>query len=434
MQDFIVALIVATASLVALRGRLQRYTTPERSLLQLSLWFHIGSAALLVPFMKGPLKGGDMLVYDEISRALLDRLVRAPGDTLGILGGLLLHANDPLPVPDYGLAFGSSGSMIALTTFSLLFTWRSLPAACVLIGVASFFAKVRIYDVFRAETDARLHRRIIAATMLVPSTIFWSSGLIKEAFATIGLGLVFKELYHWFYRRRLLTDGLVAAAIGLALLATTKAYVFVPLGLAAAASMLLVTARQRRWRLGAGERAAAIILGIGIVLAAGRVSSQYDPANFVAEAAHQQDVGAQLSYAGSYYSLTTERSFLGQIVATPLALVTALFRPFIFEARNVQQAANGLETLYFAFLATRAFRHRRAGYRMVREQPLLMFCSVFSLIMAIGVGLASTNLGTLSRYRMPMMPFLWVLVTVIGAAARVPSSPVSLRAATAAKP
>jgi hypothetical protein len=416
MKDLISALVVGLVMLGGLGALVDRYSPRERSLLFVSLSAHVVSGAALAPVMKGLLGGGDMILYDEIGRNLLDRLFRAPADTAAVLWGLLAHSNDPLPVPDYGLAQGSSGAMLAFTTITLLLTGGSLHAACTLVAGLSFFGKLRLYDVFRAELDEGLRTRVLWATLLVPSVIFWSSGLIKEAFTTIGLGLAFKEL-HRFFRRDLSLGALLTTASGVLLIATMKGYVLIPLGVASAAAVLL-TKRATGRRLTGTRRLVAFAFGIALVFGAGLVSSQYDPTNVVEEASHQQEVGELTSYAGSHYSLVKQHSLAGQIVAVPLALITALFRPFIFEARNAQTAANGLETLFFTILAYKALRRGAAGYRTAREQPILVFCAVMSVIMAVGVGLASTNLGTLSRYRMPMMPFLWVLATAVAASAR----------------
>jgi hypothetical protein len=51
----------------------------------------------------------------------------------------------------------------------------------------------------------------------------------------------------------------------------------------------------------------------------------------------------------------------------------------------------------------------------------MMFCATFTLALALGTGLATTNLGTLSRYRAPMMPFFFTLLLVLRAPERVPT-------------
>ena len=51
--------------------------------------------------------------------------------------------------------------------------------------------------------------------------------------------------------------------------------------------------------------------------------------------------------------------------------------------------------------------------RRVTANPALMFCFVFVLVLAMGTGLSTANLGTLSRYRAPMMPFFLLLLLIL---------------------
>jgi hypothetical protein len=98
----------------------------------------------------------------------------------------------------------------------------------------------------------------------------------------------------------------------------------------------------------------------------------------------------------------------------PLALGTALFRPFLFEARNAVQLVTALESTVLLVMVLQTIRRRRWSGLMqqVRTSPVLMFCLVFVLALALGTGLATTNMGTLSRYRAPMSPFYFILILV----------------------
>jgi hypothetical protein len=51
--------------------------------------------------------------------------------------------------------------------------------------------------------------------------------------------------------------------------------------------------------------------------------------------------------------------------------------------------------------------------RRVTANPALMFCFIFVLVLAMGTGLSTANLGTLSRYRAPMMPFFLLLLLIL---------------------
>src|SRR5262245_62008057 len=145
MNDFVTAIVVAIVAIAVFSRSLERYSTRERSLLVASLAAHLVSGAALVLLIKTVFKGGDILNFDDVGRAMLTRFFRAPEDTTRLLIGLLLHSGDALPVPDYGLAFGSSGSMIALTTVTLFLTGGSLYGACVLVAALSFYGKLCIY-------------------------------------------------------------------------------------------------------------------------------------------------------------------------------------------------------------------------------------------------------------------------------------------------
>jgi hypothetical protein len=78
---------------------------------------------------------------------------------------------------------------------------------------------------------------------------------------------------------------------------------------------------------------------------------------------------------------------------------------------------NALETTAILGLAIMAvYRNGLRGLlRRVSHAPLLMFCAVFVFGLALGVGLATTNLGTLSRYRVPFMPFFAILLLELAA-------------------
>ncbi|MBI5477953.1 MAG: hypothetical protein HY906_03810, partial [Deltaproteobacteria bacterium] len=114
-----------------------------------------------------------------------------------------------------------------------------------------------------------------------------------------------------------------------------------------------------------------------------------------------------------------QRSWTAELALAPFALFTALFRPLLFEARNAVQLANALESTTLFVIALLILR--RLGWAgtltHVRRSPTLMFCFVFTLALGLGTGLASTNLGTLSRYRAPMMPFFFTLLLVLRAEA-----------------
>jgi hypothetical protein len=99
----------------------------------------------------------------------------------------------------------------------------------------------------------------------------------------------------------------------------------------------------------------------------------------------------------------------------PIALVTALFRPSIVDVRNPPTFFAAIESTLLALGVLSLFGAdgRATVRRVFLRVPLLVFSGVFVLVFAIAVGLATSNLGSLSRYRMPMMPFYATMLLVL---------------------
>ena len=82
-------------------------------------------------------------------------------------------------------------------------------------------------------------------------------------------------------------------------------------------------------------------------------------------------------------------------------------------------AVSAAETLLLSVAFVRLVWVRRWAdtWRMLASSPFLVFCIVFSVGVATAVGMSTTNLGTLVRYRMPFLPLYALTLLVLGATA-----------------
>jgi hypothetical protein len=125
-----------------------------------------------------------------------------------------------------------------------------------------------------------------------------------------------------------------------------------------------------------------------------------------------QVVGARVA-GGSGYSLGVSAGVAtNQLVLAPVALFTALFRPSLLDVTTPLILVTALEMTVFTIAALLVpFRLGiPAALSHIMRSPFLGFCAMFVLVFGTCVGLATTNLGTLSRYRMPLMPFFAILL------------------------
>jgi hypothetical protein len=118
--------------------------------------------------------------------------------------------------------------------------------------------------------------------------------------------------------------------------------------------------------------------------------------------------------AGSGYSLgELDGSFSSMIRLAPEAVNVTLFRPYLWEVRNplmLLSALEGFVFLIFAFYLL--IRVNRYIFKALL-QPNILFLLLFSLTFSFAVGVSTFNFGTLVRYKIPVLPFFAVALTLI---------------------
>jgi len=304
-------------------------------------------------------------------------------------------------------------SALAAWTFYLL--GPSKYAACTAFAMLSLCGKVAMYRVFRVNVDSALRWPVAIAALFVPSFVFWSSGLIKEAVVVAGFGWSLLGLHLWIREGRLVRGWalIVAGAIPMLLI---KPYTLFPFVLAGGSWYYWARTLERgRVRIRPIYFAVAAVLGVGGIVALGQYFPEYALDTLSARSAELQELGRR---GGSSYALSVEAPTtpIGQFAYAPAALLASLFRPFLFEVHNLPTLVNALETTVLMLLFARILFTRSLGNvrRQIADNPFLVFCIVFVIAFGIAVGLASSNLGTLSRYRSPLVPFFVVLLVALG--------------------
>jgi hypothetical protein len=415
----LLVLMVATASLA-----MRRFDRSVAPLVWGALVAHWLSAAMQILITKGYYGGGDMLGYFEVGRALADLMQLDPVVYVPEVATYFLQGRVSLPVGQ--LWEGSStGSMAAAAAFILLVSGSSLWAACLVTASLAFFGKLALYDVLRERLPPGEHRRAAVAMLLLPSAVFWVSGLVKESLTVTGMCLLIAGAYRaWRGRVVLGALGIVCGGLFVAML---KPYVLFPTCAGVTVWLYwqraLVRTRGGPVRLRPALIVLAVGSAIGVIVALGQLFPDYAVDHLAEEVAHHQGMSAY-SWGGSSIEVgdPSEKSVAGQLAFAPLGIANVVLRPFFFEVRNSVMAMSAVETTgLLVAIVTIALRRR---WRRVADQvlmsPEIVFCLVVSFTMAIGVGLATSNLGTLSRYRVPMMPFLALGVLLLVERAREP--------------
>ena len=422
MEDLIVAPIVLLVGFGIHFIAVRNFTAVEGRLLNRSFLAHVFSGFAQIFVYVYYYGSGDMTAYRDFGIPIADALRY---DFNGIFPGtvqLLIQSKDMNLPFESPLGGGSTGSMLMLSAYLLFLLGNSFYGVTLAIAMLAYISKVVIYRALHPEFPPEQKRAVMIAVMLMPTAVFWSCGLLKEPIVMIFMGPLFLGFRYIIDGGRPLRAWLLVAvgAFGVVLF---KAYVLLSFGVAA--SVWLIWARVIRDRGSMAVKPLYLVIGalVGMVLitVADRYLLKRSEGGFAQSMAAQRRAAGMVegdsnfSLEGDTVSLNAETSLSGELLLAPFALLTALFRPFIFEVRKPMQFLNALETTWVLWASLQIFRRRHVAgvVSRITASPVMMFCVVFTLILALGTGLSTSNLGALSRYRAPMMPFFALLLLTL---------------------
>ncbi len=272
-----------------------------------------------------------------------------------------------------------------------------------------FWGLFLFYRAFTIAVPTGRPRSYAYLLFFLPSLVFWPSSTGKEALMMFSLGLAA------FGVARILGGsvlrGLIVGGIGLWLAGMLRPPMagLVAVSLAAA----IVTRKGRK-----GLRELAPIVKVGsivavVVLAAVMVvrtdqflgNSGIDTSGGVGGALI--DVQDRTSQGGAEFA----PSIVDSPIRAPLAAVTVLFRPFVFEAHNLQSLLAAIEGTVLMVLVLWRRRWIAAAIRSMRRQPYVVFCAVFTVLFIIAFS-SFANFGLLTRERVQLYPLFLVLISI----------------------
>jgi hypothetical protein len=334
--------------------------------------------------------------------------------------GLRLLFNTPGSDPDL-LSYHSrimfyydphSYFVVRIAAFFDLFTWSSYAATAVLFSLFSFAGSWALFVTFYREFPS-IHRWIAAATLFVPSVIFWGSGILKDTITLGSLGFLTYAIHQIFILKKTRFLPLLILVVSIYLIFQIKLYIlmcFVPAVLFWVYSKYFFAIRSNMLKVilvpvFTGLALVSIYFGIKVI---GENSSRYSVDNLARTA---RMTAYDIRYysgrdAGSGYSLgELDGTFLGMLKLAPAGINVTLFRPYLWEVKNPLMLLSAIESLFFfGFTVFLLFRSPRS-FLSAFSNAHVLFCLVFSLTFAFGVGVSTYNFGTLTRYKIPVLPF-----------------------------
>ena len=312
-------------------------------------------------------------------------------------------------------------AVASIAAFIGIFTFTTYLPIAVIFAAISFSGSWALFRTF-ATKYPEYTRYIAWATLFIPSTIMWGSGIFKDTICMFGLGWMTYGAFRMLINRDFSVRNIILTVISFILVAKIKIYIllaFVP----AVALWILFTYSHRiasyGWRM-------FVKMFVILVCSGGFL---YFSEKFAMELGrYSLENVAKTSYItssyiagvsgddGSAYSLgTIEPTMAGLIKKFPSAVNVTLFRPYLWETRKPIQFFNAIEAFLFLWVTIKVLVSIGLFkvWNTIKDDPTIQFCLIFTIVFAFAVGVSSGNFGALSRYRIPCLPFYGLALLLI---------------------
>ena len=256
--------------------------------------------------------------------------------------------------------------------------------------------------------DRTLYRRLL---FLTPTVWFWPSGVGKEAFLMLCIGVMAYGFARLLAGHPL---GLVLAGFGLWGTVVVRPHIGLMLLVGAAVALppavrrVRVEADQPRRRpLARLVLPLLVLLAFPASLSAAERFFQIDGLNLDAATEVRAEVVRRTSSGGSEFTPPDTNNAVG----LTLGVATVVARPFPWEAGGFQTLAAAEGVVLLTIMSVAGWRRRSRLVRALAERWVRLSLA-YVLAFAWGFS-AVANFGILARQRSLMLPFLFVLVSSV---------------------
>jgi hypothetical protein len=285
--------------------------------------------------------------------------------------------------------------------------------------LTSLFSFIGIWKLYRMFNDlypgnAKALSYII---LFLPSLLFWGGGIMKDSYILCAACWAVYNFYKVFIVKRKILLNLLVFSFNIYVILNLKSYLLISL----LPGMLIWLNNQLLKNIGSPifkillfpivvlSVSAVGFLSINSLSESMGVYGDVDSAIVQAQVI-QGDLLRNDQYgSNSYYIGQLDGTLSNLLSLAPIAIFTALFRPFIWEIGSptmVISAVENVALILFVFLLLIRTNPIKI-IKLLTKHPFLLFCILFSTFFAFGVGIAGTNFGALVRYKIPMMPFFF---------------------------
>ena len=316
----------------------------------------------------------------------------------------------------------STFSVSRYSTLFYLLGAKSFIITSFLVSCFSFIGLWKFYRLLNMLYPGN-EKGLAYIILFLPSIAFWGSGIMKDSYTVSAACWLTYNFYMVLILRKKVLMNVFFLLINLFIIINIKPYVI--LSLLPGIILWLNSAYLKKIKNTFLKililpliSAVILIIGFNIFQNLSSLMGVYGEVDSAIEQAQviRSDLLRSDQYGSNNYDIGKfDGSFVSLFSVAPNAIFTALFRPFLWEIGSPTMVFSAVEN-FILILFTLITLIRVSPFWVLRtlfKEPFLLYCLIFSIFFAFGVGIAGTNFGAMVRYKTPLMPFFFTMIYIL---------------------
>lgn len=262
----------------------------------------------------------------------------------------------------------------------------------------SFITLFGAIAIFRVMDDVFPGKKmtILLATFLIPSFLYWTSGIHKEGLIFTGIAFVIYSIYFGNKQKKYGFKRIAMLLTGLLLILTLRNFLFV---IVLPAIITWVIANH--WP----KKGLAIFISLYLLFCILFFTARYisPTLDFPKAVANKQQEFIKLIGTSSVPIKQLEPTAISFLKNTPQAVTLSAMRPYPSDVHHILSLAAAVEVGLLLILLIIFMLWRKNS---VQAKSLINFCLFFSFSVLLAIGFSNNNLGAIVRYRSIVIPLL----------------------------
>ncbi|GAB4453669.1 MAG: hypothetical protein OHK0036_16740 [Bacteroidia bacterium] len=371
-------------------------------------------------------KDGDTGNYYRTGKALMELLFTRPSDYFEIMIGNA-HPNrsyyfytDDYTYPVFWTHDKYAFFVSRISSIVCIFGMGRFIPSTLVFSVIGFWGNWKLFQMF-CEKYPHLRKQLFIAIFAVPSTAFWTSGIMKDTVTLSAVCWYLYGFYNLLIKRKMNWYYWLAILLAVYIHLNVKPYVLYAL-LPGSLIWWSVSVLDK-YNVSVTRSVLTIVLiSLGSVIGFFALSvlsdkmGDYAVDRVLEKSEVVRNDLKRDAYRGNSFDIGEyDHTLTGMIGIAPKAIFAGLFRPSLLDVRNPVMLISAFENTILLFLLIRLFwRYKwRNIFYVIYNESIVLFMLIFSLFFSYSVGLSISNFGSLVRLKTPALPFFVLSLFII---------------------